>query len=310
MRHKKVITTILSILVIVLVAYLGAGLYFYHMAVVPSHKGFLHNQTQIERTGKAWYAANHAQKWHETSATKHLKLDADYVPAAKRTKRTVLIAHGFMGDKNTMYSYAKMFHKMGDNVLVPDDRGQGQSQGNYIGYGWPDRLDYRKWMHKIIMHNGQNSQIMMFGVSMGGATTMMTSGTRGIPRQVKGYIEDCGYTGVYQEINHEARKLYHMPWILRVSLIPLLSKITQIKDGYNFSQASAINQVKKNRKPMLFIHGSKDHFVPTYMGKQNYKADHSPKRLLIVKGASHAASKQHSPKLYRKVIRQFMSKYF
>ena len=43
---------------------------------------------------------------------------------------------------------------------------------------------------------------------MGGATTMMASGLT-MPRQVKAYIEDCGYTNVKDEVEHEAEDLYH-----------------------------------------------------------------------------------------------------
>lgn len=37
-----------------------------------------------------------------------------------------------------------MFHQQGYNVLLPDARAHGQSQGKYIGYGWPERYDVRK----------------------------------------------------------------------------------------------------------------------------------------------------------------------
>ena len=55
----------------------------------------------------------------------------------------------------------------GFNVLAPDDRGHGQSQGNYIGYGCPDRLDYLKWINQIIKKQGQQSQLALYGVSYG-----------------------------------------------------------------------------------------------------------------------------------------------
>ena len=34
-----------------------------------------------------------------------------------------------MGDAETMTNYAKMFHDMGYNVLVPDARGHGKAKG-------------------------------------------------------------------------------------------------------------------------------------------------------------------------------------
>ncbi|XIF20575.1 MAG: alpha/beta hydrolase [Acetilactobacillus jinshanensis] len=304
-----------SLIIFILAVLLGAGLvsagfYFYNVSVVPSHKGFINNHQADEMNGQQWFKQVHAQKWRQTSATRDLKLDANYVPAERPTRKTIVIAHGYMGDKNTMWSYAKLFHNLGYNVLVPDDRGQGQSQGHYIGYGWPDRLDYIKWINKVIRHNGQQSKIVMFGVSMGGATTMMVSGQSNVPPQVKGYIEDCGYDSVNSELHYEAGQLYHMPSILQNSLIPIVSQITQLKDGYNFVQASALNQVKKNHRPMLFIHGGNDQFVPTRMVYKLYRADRGPKQLLVVKGAPHASSYHTDPQLYRRTIVNFLKQYF
>ncbi len=49
------------------------------------------------------------------------------------------------GNAETMGVYAKMFHDLGYNVLVPDARGHGESQGDYIGF------------------DGQNGKIMSNG---------------------------------------------------------------------------------------------------------------------------------------------------
>ena len=42
--------------------------------------------------------------------------------------------------------------------------------------------------------------------------------------------------------------------------------------------------------PVVFVHGTDDHFVPVRMTYENYKACASPKRLLIVPGADHGMS--------------------
>ena len=45
-----------------------------------------------------------------------------------------------------------------------------------ILFGWPDRKDYVQWIEKVLTENGQQEQITLYGVSMGAATVMMTSG--------------------------------------------------------------------------------------------------------------------------------------
>lgn len=301
----------LSILLgLIVAADLAAGYYFYNVAVARGKKAFIDNDTRIKKSDpmyreKTWYKNANKVTWRQTSATEKLKLVANYVPADKVTNRTIVIAHGFGGSSERMGAYAGLFHELGYNVLLPDDRGSGQSQGDYIGYGWPDRLDYIKWVKQIVKRNGQNSKIALFGVSMGGATAMMVSGEK-TPKQLKAYIEDCGYTSVYDEIVYKANQMYHLP---EYPLVPTVSGINKIKNGYTFKQASALKQVRKNHKPMLFIHGSQDHFVPTRMVYPLFEASDGPKQLLVVKGAGHAASLEHAPKLYRQTVSHFLTRY-
>ena len=221
---------------LLVVAFLGAALYFFNVAMVAGHKSFINNNTKIEKSDplyaqKMWFQKTPKQVWTMKSATDNLKLDADYIPAAKKTNKSVLIAHGYMNNKDSMGAYAAMFHQLGYNVLIPDARAHGDSQGKYIGYGWPERYDERKWINRLIKENGADSQIVMFGVSMGGATTMMTSGIK-LPSQVKAFIEDCGYTSVNAELMHEAKDLYGLPVFVAWPLIKTMSGINRVANGF------------------------------------------------------------------------------
>lgn len=296
-----------------MVALFAAGSYFFNVAMVPSQKSFINNSDRISKSDplyqqKMWFKHAKKQQWTIKSASGNYRLVADYLPAAKPTTKNVIILHGFMGKKERMGEYATMFHRLGYNVLMPDARAHGQSQGKYIGYGWPERYDVRKWANKLIAQNGRKSQIVIFGVSMGGATTMMTSGIK-LPHQVKAFVEDCGYTSLDAELNYEAGNLYHMPKWLRGPLIATLSGINRVRNGFFTGQASSLAMLQKNHRPMLFIHGSNDHFVPTEMVYQNYRASQGPKKLWVVKGASHAASYAKQPREYPQQIAKFLNQY-
>ena len=150
-KSKKIKIIIISILAVCGI-FIAAGLYFYQVAVVPGHKSFISNDTKLVKSDplyreKKWYQDVHKQKWVIKSADDNLKLDANYIPAAN-SKKTVIILHGFMNNKDTMGAYAAMFHKLGYNTLLPDARGHGQSQGNYIGYGWREKVDVKKCRDK------------------------------------------------------------------------------------------------------------------------------------------------------------------
>ncbi|MNP54360.1 Alpha/beta hydrolase family protein [compost metagenome] len=58
---------------------------------------------------------------------------------------------------------------------------------------------------------------------------------------------------------------------------------------------------------MLFIHGTEDNYVPTYMSKELYQHKPEPKRLVLVEGAVHANAYGVNPKRYTEEVHNFIS---
>ena len=54
-----------------------------------------------------------------------------------------------------MASYAENFYDMGYNVMIPDLRAHGESEGYYIGMGWDDRNDIINLIEYIIAEDGK-----------------------------------------------------------------------------------------------------------------------------------------------------------
>lgn len=57
-------------------------------------------------------------------------------------------------------------------------------------------------------------------------------------------------------------KSFIMPTFSRFPLVEILSGINKTRIGYFLKDGSSVNQLKKNKLPILFIHGKKDTFVP------------------------------------------------
>lgn len=75
--------------------------------------------------------------------------------------------------------------------------------------GWKDRIDVLQWMNIANEIFGDSTQMVVHGISMGGATTMMVSGEKQKPF-VKCFVEDCGYTSVWDEFSHELKSSFHL----------------------------------------------------------------------------------------------------
>jgi fermentation-respiration switch protein FrsA (DUF1100 family) len=324
---------IVGILIIILLTALVAGsFYFYNVAIKRSKKEFLMNNkdleqiqnnkednnyinkleltedsqpTPAEKEGVEWVESQKYETWNLITED-GLKLTAYYIAAKVETNKTVILAHGYTSRGKDMGSFAKFYYeKLDYNVLMPDDRGHGNSEGNYIGFGWPDRKDYVNWIRMIVDKVGVNAQIVLHGISMGGATVMMVSG-EALPKQVKAIVEDCGYTSVYDELQYQLKRMYHLPSFPILHATSLLSKI---RAGYYFKEATALNQVQKNKLPMLFIHGDEDTFVPTEMVWKLYDACTSDKDIYIVKGAGHGMAYGTDKLVYEQKVTDFLSSF-
>ncbi|BDR60202.1 alpha/beta hydrolase [Lactobacillus xylocopicola] len=313
MKHKKLWLALITVVLVLGVALVGAGYYFFQVACVPGEKSFLSSESKTIKKSdplyreKSWFKRTAKQKYRIKSANHKYELVANYIPSAG-SRKTAVILPGYMDRKEDMGTYDALFHELGYNTLTPDPQAQGESGGKYIGYGWVEKDDIKKWIDFLLQKTGRQQQIVVFGLSMGGATTMMVGGLN-LPQQVKALIEDCGYTSVKDEIEHEAKELYSLPLIPRFPLVEILSGINRLKVGYLMGDASSIKQLQKNHRPMLFIHGSRDNFVPTTMVYQNYRASKGPKEIWVAPGSKHAKSFADHPKEYRKRIATFLSKY-
>ena len=146
---KKKIFIIFCVFLVLITIGLGFAVnYLFNYAVVVSEKDFIKSENKAKFEEK-WVFA----KGNQTELTLKndgLKLKARYVTQPKQTSKTVIIAHGYMSEGDLMGEFADYFYSLGYDVLVPDNRGHGKSEGDYIGFGWLDRLDYVKWIDQII----------------------------------------------------------------------------------------------------------------------------------------------------------------
>ncbi|MGT2771914.1 alpha/beta hydrolase [Streptococcus marimammalium] len=286
---------------------LAVTFYFFNEAQVRAEKSFINNKPTPKTDPLYAYEKEFAalEKTTLKMTNGGLKQVAWYVEAPKKTEKTVIIVHGFSSSKERMMAYGWLFHKLGYNVLMPDNIASGDSGGRIIGYGWNDRFNIIKWS-EILVETNPNSHIILYGLSMGGATVMMASGEEALPKQVRAIIEDAGYTSVWDELVYQAKDMYNLP---AFPILYQVSAMSKIRAGFTYGEASSIKQLEKNTRPILFIHGSEDKFVPTEMVYENYEATAAPKELYIVKGADHAKTFSTDIKTYEEKIASFLKKY-
>lgn len=218
----------------------------------------------------------------------------------------LISVHGYRGSAIEQGLYAEAFYNEGYNILLPDLEGHGNSQGKYVGMGYYDRFDILKWINLVIEENPK-AQIVLHGVSMGGATVLMTTGEN-LPINVKVAISDCAYSNVEEEFLYLVDEYFDLPF--KNFIMSAANVMSKIRIGVDFKQINIVDAVEKSKTPTLFIHGTEDKFVPFYMLDKLYNANNLiQKQKLIVNDAHHAMSATVETELYFETVFTFVDNY-
>lgn len=221
-------------------------------------------------------------------------------------KRLVVAMHGWRSSWASDFGFVSEFlHKNGCSVLYAEQRGQGSSGGEYMGFGMIERHDCLEWVKWVDAQNKEDLPIYLAGVSMGAATVLMTSDME-LPENVRGIVADCGFTSIHDIWQHVARRNLHLPYRIYGGLADSLCRE---KISMGTKDCSTLDALQNSRVPVLFVHGSNDHFVPVEMTYRNYQACNSAKHLLIVPGADHGMCYFKEQQRYEQALKDFWQQY-
>jgi fermentation-respiration switch protein FrsA (DUF1100 family) len=233
----------------------------------------------------------------------NLQLHGFYIPyfrSQDETVKTIILVHGYSVSSAYMLHYLRTFLEHGWDILLIDQRGHGQSEGKYASYGFHEKFDLDRWVSWVQQRNGRDSIIGLLGVSMGAGTVLEYAA---INQDAKFIIADCPYSDLNELIKYQIWQRAHLP---SFPLINAVNVMLSQKVGFTLQDVSPINAIKDQEIPIMFIHGSEDTFVPTYMSEDLYKAKKGKKKLLIVGGAGHGNSYMKNDLLYEKEMWLFI----
>ena len=258
----------------------------------------------------AWYDSLHvAGIFRDTSLVGEggYKLHGVFSPAADpaHAQGTAVVVHGYTDNHLCFLNLVRMYRdELNYNVMVPDLHYHGYSEGRAVQMGWLDRFDVRRFAEMAHEIWGDDF-LVVHGVSMGAATTMMLSGDE-LPEYFRAFVEDCGYSSVWDQFAHNLKDSFHLP---PFPVLNSASIVCRRKYGWDFKEASSVDQLAKCDRPMLFIHGDKDDFVPFEHLYKNYDAKtQGYKEMWVAPGSEHAMAFKDHPVEYTQHVRDFLAR--
>ena len=233
-----------------------------------------------------------------------LRLHGYWIPA-ENPRGTVLLVHGYRSTMLVDFGLAFAFyHALGMNVLVPEHRCHGKSEGKYITFGVKESEDITQWISYHNDHFGVQ-QIFLSGMSMG-ASTVLYLADQSLPANVKCIIADCGFTSPREILGEVFRSVTHFPAAASLWATDLFARVFA---GFSLKEKDTRKALAKAKLPVLMIHGSADDFVPCRMTLEGFDACTEDKELLIVQGAGHGVSFLVDKQSYTTKVIAFLEKH-
>lgn len=234
----------------------------------------------------------------------NIKLHARYYKYNDSNKVAIL-CHGFRGTGIRDFSGGFFMVKdFGFNIILIDERGHGQSDGELITMGVRERFDIRDWT-KYAAKRFINSEIVLVGISMGAASVLMASDLD-LPTNVKCIVADCPYSSPKAIVQKTCKYDLHIPLWIGWPTVYLGALIFY---HFNLNKGDARKSVKNTKIPCLIIHGLNDQVVPQEMSLEIYNANPEIVERHTFEGAKHGLSFLVDTNRYKSICESFINKH-
>ena len=198
------------------------------------------------------------------------------------SKVTVVYLHTLGSSSEGDFLYAPWYWEKGYNILMPDNRGHGDSDGSCATYGLKESGDVNQWLSLLCKTYGSDSKIIVQGDTLGAADALMASAK---------YPEQVAFTVAESPIDN----LYDAGEYLVKQQFTSLPFFIQLADRYNYQQNDfrledvvTSKAVAQSSTPLLMLCGSDDTIVDPSNAVSIQKAAESANEACEVISVDHA----------------------
>jgi len=227
-----------------------------------------------------------------------------WIPAVGSADRAVIFLHGHGGSMDPDVQYVSALHAAGFNVLMFDFRAHGRSDGRMSTLGYLERQDVLGAVD-LVRARGI-SRIGLLGFSMGGIVAMLAAP---ICPDVQAVISDGGPASLKTALTVWAWER-GVPRPLGAVLAWLVLAVTSLRVGANQFRYEPVRWVGRIApRPILFIHGERDPYIPPADFDALVAAANEPKEVWRVPEAGHRTVDQVYPEEYRQRVVAFFEQH-
>jgi len=233
------------------------------------------------------------------------------VPGAVLEKySTVILAHGFGGDKRELGMFDDVAKSLTENNFLVyrfDFSGSGESEGDYsetsltkLAGDLRSVIDFVKEQPKVDIN-----KLAIVGMSFGTTISVVLNAS-----EIKSYVLLGSVANPYEVLKKLFQEYTFNP---KGESFRISSEGKHVKMGAqfweDFSNYNPPKSISEIHKPICIIHGEKDTAAPLKEAKIFYENANEPKKLIIVKEADHGFYKLNERQEMVKELTDWFNKY-
>ena len=168
----------------------------------------------------------------------------------------VIVLHGMDGqDASSLLDFGKFFSDNNYETFCLDMRAHGKSEGNKIGFGYTEVKDVKAlldWINSQPKY--ENEEIILYGISMGGATAINTAAERS---EIDKVISVSAFQSTEKTFLDYMRR-DGVPEFVVQSFKPSIRLLISSKYDRRPIKNAPISKIRQVNNPILLIHGDQD----------------------------------------------------
>lgn len=235
----------------------------------------------------------------------------------------IIFAHEYCSDMHSCARYCRPLQEVGYDILTFDFRGHGQSEGEpgYTPRQWVTCRELHDMRGAVafarmwLSEQGLPRRMGAFGISRGACAAILAAaedsdiealasdGVFSSDTTIEYFMKRWANIFGHERVNYDI----HPPafWRLLRWTMMLMAR-HQFKCRFPSVRKTI---VRMTPRPMLFIHGEKDSYLPVEQSRRLYALAGQPKHLWVVPGARHNRAVVVHPEHYARRTVEFFNRY-
>jgi uncharacterized protein len=221
--------------------------------------------------------------------------------ARPESDRVVVAATGHKGVKTDLLGIGSGLWRAGNNVLLFDFRGLGESDPAPLSVGHHEQGDLRA---AVAFARGRvaGARLGLIGYSMGAAVAILVAAA---DPGVRAVVADSSYATLAGVV----AAAYGRRRLPAPALVALSDRYNGWRYGYRFGALRPVEAVGRIApRPLLLIHGTRDAVTPVAHAHELYAAAGEPKELWIAEGAHHCGAYFQDRRAYVARVADFFAR--